>query len=130
MDLKCRVLIDPAEAVSTLGKKLPIDRVCGTGMVVKLFVPNIRHELYDRILEAAGPLPAEEPSAESVDVPGEPPDNTRGTSQTDVATNEVRCVSPVASGLPRSWRRSVLATWSWLTSHLTMAGGRPGYKAR
>src|SRR5450755_1375328 len=53
MDMNCRVLIDQPEAVSALGMKLPVGRVLGGGKVVKLFVPNIRRELYDQILEAA-----------------------------------------------------------------------------
>src|SRR6202048_2621918 len=53
MDMNCRVLIDQPEAVSALGMKLPVGRVHGAGKVVRLFVPNIRRELYDQILEAA-----------------------------------------------------------------------------
>src|SRR5687768_9106173 len=53
MDMNCRVLIDQPDAVSALGMKLPVGRVHGGGKVVKLFVPNIRRELYDQILEAA-----------------------------------------------------------------------------
>src|SRR5271154_6005615 len=53
MDMKCRVLIDQPETVSALGMKLPVGRVHGAGKIVKLFVPNIRRELYDQILEAA-----------------------------------------------------------------------------
>ena len=53
MDMNCRVLISQPEAVSTLAMKLPVGRVYGTGKAVKLFVPNIRRELYDKILEAA-----------------------------------------------------------------------------
>src|SRR5205085_10181367 len=64
MDMNCRVLIDQPEAVSALGMKLPVGRVHGGGKVVKLFVPNIRRELYDKILEAAGPLADGEPAAE------------------------------------------------------------------
>src|ERR1700726_648420 len=52
MDMNCRVLIDQPEAVSALGMKLPVGRVHGGGKVVKLFVPNIRRELYDQMLEA------------------------------------------------------------------------------
>jgi len=48
MDMKCRVLIDQPAAVSALGMKLPVGRVYGGGKVVKLFVPNIRRELYDK----------------------------------------------------------------------------------
>lgn len=102
MDLKCRVLLDQPEAVSALGMKLPVGRVYGSGKVVKLFVPNIRRELYDRILEAAGPL-AEEPAAEKADASEQASENTQAKSETDAATNEVKCISPVTSGLPRSW---------------------------
>src|SRR5450631_598948 len=53
IDMDCRVLVDQPETVSALGMKLPVGRVLGGGKVVKLFVPNIRRELYDQILEAA-----------------------------------------------------------------------------
>ena len=53
MDMNCRVLIEQPDAVSALGMKLPIGRVYGQGKLVKLFVPNIRRELYRGILEAA-----------------------------------------------------------------------------
>jgi hypothetical protein len=52
IDMNCRVLIRQPEAVSALGMKLPVGRVCGTGKLVKLFVPNIRRGLYRKILEA------------------------------------------------------------------------------
>src|ERR1700730_3897079 len=63
MDMNCRVLIDQPEAVSALGMKLPVGRVHGVGKVVKLFVPNVRRELYDQILEAAR-IAAEQSDAE------------------------------------------------------------------
>jgi hypothetical protein len=53
MDMNCRVLIGQPDAVSALAMKLPVGRVYGTGKVVKLFVPNISRELYERILQAA-----------------------------------------------------------------------------
>jgi hypothetical protein len=80
----------------TLGMKLPVGRVYGGGKVVKLFVPNIRRELYDKILEAAGPLPDGEPAAETSE-------SAQTKSETDATVAEVRCISPVTSGLPRSW---------------------------
>ncbi|UVO37641.1 hypothetical protein KUL72_04415 [Bradyrhizobium arachidis] len=102
MDLKCRVLINPPEAVSALGMKLPMGRVYGGGKVVKLFVPNIRRELYDKILEAAGPL-AEEPAAGKADTSEQASENTQAKGETEAATEDVRCISPVTSGLPRGW---------------------------
>lgn len=103
MDLQCRVLIDQPAAVSALGMKLPVGRVYGGGKVVKLFVPNIRRELYDKILEAAGPLTDGEPTTEKADVPEQASESPQAKSETDATTDEVRCISPVTSGLPRSW---------------------------
>lgn len=83
MDMKCPVLIGQPEAVSALGMKLPVGRVYGGGKVVKLFVPNIRRELYDKILEAARPLAGEEPAAEEQNAPEQASENTQTKSETD-----------------------------------------------
>lgn len=53
MDMNCRILIRQPEAVSAIAMKLPTGRVFGTGKVVSLSIPNITHELYRQILEAA-----------------------------------------------------------------------------
>lgn len=103
MDMNCRVLIDQPEAVSALGMKLPVGRVHGGGKVVKLFVPNIRRELYDQILEAAR-IAAEQSDAKMEAGAAEQSTAVKGLKdQADAALAEVRCVSPVTSGLPRSW---------------------------
>ena len=103
MDMKCRVLIDPPEAVSVLGMKLPVGRVHGTGMVVKLFVPNIKRDLYDQILETAR-IAAEKSHAEIEAGAAERSAEIKAViAQADAALAEARCVSPVTSGLPRSW---------------------------
>jgi hypothetical protein len=103
MDMNCRVLIDQPEAVSVLGMKLPVGRVHGGGPVVKLFVPNIRRDLYDQILEAA------RIAAEQIDAKIAAGAVAHSTTvkalkdQAAAALAEVRCVSPVTSGLPRGW---------------------------
>jgi hypothetical protein len=103
MDMNCRVLISQPEAVSTLAMKLPVGRVYGTGKAVKLFVPNIRRELYDKILEAAQAA-AEQSDADMKAVAAEQSAAvTALAEQADAALSEVRCISPVTSGLPRSW---------------------------
>jgi len=103
MDMNCRVLIDQPAAVSALGMKLPVGRVHGGGKVVKLFVPNIRRDLYDQILEAAR-IAAEQSAAEIQAGAAEQSPAVRALKdQADAALAEVRCVSPVTSGLPRSW---------------------------
>ena len=47
-----RALIHQPEAVSALATKLPMSRVVGGGKLVRLFVPNIKRDLYKRILKA------------------------------------------------------------------------------
>jgi hypothetical protein len=53
MDMNCLVLTGQPEAVSALGRKLPVGRVYGTGKLVTLFLPNIGRDLYNGILRAA-----------------------------------------------------------------------------
>jgi hypothetical protein len=103
MDMNCRVLIDQPEAVSALGMKLPVGRVYGGGKVVKLFVPNIRRELHDKILEAAR-IAAEKSDAEIKAGAAEQSAVVESMiEQAEAVLAEVRCISPVTSGLPRSW---------------------------
>lgn len=103
MDMNCRVLIDQPDAVSALGMKLPVGRVHGGGKVVKLFVPNIRRELYDQILEAAR-IAGEQSDAETQVGAAEQSAAVKAMKvRADAALAEVRTVSPVTSGLPRSW---------------------------
>ncbi|MGY8685389.1 hypothetical protein Q2941_47865 [Bradyrhizobium sp. UFLA05-153] len=52
MDMNCRVLINQPPAVSSLGMKLPVGLVRGTGKLVTLFIPNISRELYNAIMDA------------------------------------------------------------------------------
>lgn len=97
MDMNCRVLINQPIPVSTLAMKLPVGRVIGTGKVVRLFVPNIRRELYDQISELAR-------TAETLsNTETEAAAAEQSAVVRDAALAEVRCVSPVTSGLPRSW---------------------------
>jgi hypothetical protein len=103
MDMNCRVLIDQPETVSALGMKLPVGRVHGGGKIVKLFLPNIRRELYDQILEAAR-IAAEQSDAKIEAGAAKQSAAVKALKdQADAALTEVRCASPVTSGLPRSW---------------------------
>jgi hypothetical protein len=53
MDLNCHVLIRQPDEVSALAIKLPVGHVHDSGRCVTLFIPNIRRELYNKILSAA-----------------------------------------------------------------------------
>jgi hypothetical protein len=103
MDMKCRVLIDQPETVSALGMKLPVGRVHGAGKIVKLFVPNISRELYDQILEAARIATAQSDAEIEAGAAEQSTAIKPLKDQADTALAEVRTVSPVTSGLPRSW---------------------------
>jgi hypothetical protein len=82
--------------------KLPVGRVHDGGKVVKLFVPNIRRELYDQILEAAR-IAADQSDAEIKARAAEQSSAVKALKNRADALAEVRTVSPVTSGLPRSW---------------------------
>lgn len=101
MDMNCRVLINQPIPVSALAMKLPVGRVIGTGKVVRLFVPNIRRELYDQISELA--RTAETLSNTKAQAAEAEQSAVGREAHADAALGEVRCVSPVTSGLPRSW---------------------------
>jgi hypothetical protein len=100
VDMNCRVLINQPETVSDIAMKLPVGRIYASG---KAFIPNIRRDLYDKISEAAR-IAAEKSDAEIE--PGAAEQSAAVKSvidQADAAPAEARCVSPVTSGLPRSW---------------------------
>jgi hypothetical protein len=105
MDMNCRLRTGQPEAVSALAMTLPVGRAYGTGKAVKLFVPNIRRELYDKILEAAR-IAAEaaipEPEAAAV----QQATGSEAKDPANVATSEPKCISPITSGLPPSSPRT------------------------
>ena len=100
VDMNCRVLINQPETVSDIAMKLPVGRIYASG---KAFIPNIRRDLYDKISEAAR-IAAEMSDAEVKAGAAEQSAVVKSLiDQADAALAEARCVSPVTSGLPRSW---------------------------
>src|SRR3981189_3551191 len=100
MDLSCRILINQPDTVSEIAMKLPVGRIYASG---KAFIPNIRRDLYDKISEAAR-IAAEKSDAENEAGAAEQSTVVKsGIAQADASLAEARCVSPVTSGLPRSW---------------------------
>lgn len=100
MDLNCRILIGQPDSVSEIAMKLPVGRIYASG---KAFIPNIRRDLYDKISEAAR-IAAEKSDAEIEAGAAERSAEIKSViDQADAALAEARCVSPVTSGLPRSW---------------------------
>ena len=100
VDMNCRVLIDQPETVSDIAMKLPVGRIYASG---KAFIPNIRRDLYDKISEAAQ-IAAEKSDTENEAGAAQQSAVVKSLiDQVDAAPAEARCVSPVTSGLPRSW---------------------------
>jgi len=100
VDMNCRVLINQPETVSDIAMKLPVGRIYASG---KAFIPNIRRDLYDKISEAAQ-IAAEKSDTENEAGAAEQSAMVKSQiDRADAAPAEARCVSPVTSGLPRSW---------------------------
>lgn len=87
MGLKVVVVI-PTE-MEELVKKLPQGRIYASG---KAFVPNVRKDLYDKILAGLAKA-AEEGRDLALELKKEP----------EAPSTSPECVSPITSGLPRSW---------------------------
>jgi len=98
-EMRCQIVPDNVDAFSGLAINLPIGRIYASG---KAFIPNIRRDLYEKLL-AAKPQPAEG-QTETVLTPAveENSDAKEATVVKEVPA-EVACVSPITSGLPRSW---------------------------
>jgi hypothetical protein len=95
LDMKCWVVVDPltpAEFVP-LGMKLPVGRLYASG---RAFIPPIRRDLYDKLFATKGKDAGFLQKAETEKIEG-------ATSSGDTSSPKVACVSPMTSGLPRSW---------------------------
>jgi hypothetical protein len=85
-------LIHPVSAAFTeLAQKLPKGRVYASG---KAFVPNIRRDLYDKLLAMT-----QMPGDDSQVIKPEQSWVDRANNESD----QVACISPTIPGLPRSW---------------------------
>jgi hypothetical protein len=80
-----------SDEVTSLGMKLPVGRVYARG---KANIPNIKRELYDKLLAAAtsaNPPGANQPAAAEAD------------SSANASTALSAILPPLASGLPQNW---------------------------
>jgi hypothetical protein len=112
LQMNCRVIQNYSAALTALGMKLPVGRVYASG---KAFVPNIRGDLYDK-LEAARQQPPEE--IEGVTPVNLFKERPAASEPSDKPTNAA-CVSPMVSGLPKSWETIAVG-------HMVLAFEGPG----
>ena len=89
-NLKCQVVTPIPADLESFAKQLPAGRVYASG---KAFIPNIRRDLYEKIASVAGK--ARNPSGQA---PASPAESSQAEN-----VPPPPCVSPITSGLPRSW---------------------------
>ena len=90
MDLGCRFVIDAPPAFAGLGVKLPMGRIYSSG---KAFVPAIRRDLYDKLVEAGRDISK-----------GAVVDNAPNGADHDESGSKPATASAAAQlVLPRSW---------------------------
>src|SRR5450755_2139384 len=81
-----------SEEVANLGMKLPVGRIYARG---NAFIPNIKRDLYDKLLAAIG---SSQEGHDSSQVEG-----TAASSATPAPAEAGPILPPLASGLPQNW---------------------------
>ncbi|WP_338691740.1 hypothetical protein V5279_36040 [Bradyrhizobium sp. 26S5] len=92
-DLGLTAVIKASSDFAEAAKKLPVGRVYASG---KAFIPNIKEALVTELM-AILRKPGDCSEAYRLDKRSNMKDGTEGD------TSQVRCKSPITSGLPRSW---------------------------
>jgi hypothetical protein len=87
LDMNLSAVIQASSAFAESAKKLPEGRLYASG---KAFIPNIKQSLHDELF-AILRQPSDDSQAYKLEIPKKP------------GETQVRCVSPITSGLPRSW---------------------------
>jgi hypothetical protein len=87
-----------SEEVANLGMKLPVGRIYARG---KAFIPNIKRDLYDKLLAAIGSsqVGRDHPQVEGTVASSATP----GDSVAHAPTEAGAILPPLASGLPQNW---------------------------
>ena len=89
LDLHLNAVIAASPAFAEAAKKLPEGRLYASG---KTFIPNIKPALHDELVQIVR-QPGDTSQAYKLDEKTSP----------DEQSPNVRCMSPITSGLPRSW---------------------------
>jgi hypothetical protein len=93
LDMKCWVVYPATDEFVVHGMKLPAGRLYASG---RAFIPNIRRALYDKLFATKGTYARRLATEEEND------DTASGSDRISTSP-PVRCISPITSGLPRSW---------------------------
>jgi hypothetical protein len=89
---------DCSEEIATIGLKLPVGRIYARG---KAFIPNIKRDLYDKLLAAIGSSaePDDRAHVEGTAAASATPNG----GAVHVPTDAEAILPPLASGLPQNW---------------------------
>jgi hypothetical protein len=87
-----------SDEIADLGRKLPVGRIYARG---RAFIPNIKRDLYDKLLAAVGSSPATHDHSQ---VEGTAASSATPSSGVARAPTEAGAIlPPLASGLPQNW---------------------------
>lgn len=89
---------DCSEPIAAVGMKLPVGRIYARG---KAFIPNIKRDLYDKLLAAIGSSadPDDRAHVEGTAAASATPSSNMVHAPTEAAA----ILPPLASGLPQNW---------------------------
>jgi hypothetical protein len=93
-----------SDEIANLGMKLPVGRIYARG---KAFIPNIKRDLYDKVLAAIGSCKEEHDHSQV--------EGTAASSATPAPTEAGAILPPLASGLPQNWES--IAAGNMILSH-------------
>jgi hypothetical protein len=93
-----------SDEIANLGMKLPVGRIYARG---KAFIPNIKRDLYDKVLAAIGSCKEEHDHSQV--------EGTAASSATPAPTEAGAILPPLASGLPQNW--DSIAAGNMILSH-------------
>jgi hypothetical protein len=101
LDMRCWVVQDPFTPAefAPIGMKLPAGRLYTSG---RAFIPPIRRDLYDKLLATKGKDAAFLRKGEA-DAAEDTASGALSIQSGGLPSSKVACVSPMTSGLPRSW---------------------------
>ena len=96
MNLRCSQA--GSDETTSPGMKLPVGRIYARG---KAFIPNIKRELYEKLLAAVAPASDESGHSQAVGAAASVAASKSATSPTTADTGAT--LPPLASGLPQNW---------------------------
>jgi hypothetical protein len=104
-----------SEEVANLGMKLPVGRIYARG---KAFIPNIKRDLYDKLMAAIGSCKEEHDHSQ---IEGTVASSATSGGSVAQAPNETGAIlPPLASGLPQNWES--IAAGNMILSHGGLVG--------